>query len=107
MNLLLIAIILLALLVILQMSHFRHKVTTVMVVLVFLFIYISFTVVANNHEADLSTAKGLLQASQVYFSWMGQAFSNMKTITGNIIGMDWLPENRTIQDMNPRVVMRG
>ncbi len=107
MNWLLIIIIVLALFALLKMSHFRHRLTTIVIVCLFLFIYVSFSVVANNNSVDLSTASGLFQASKIYFSWFGQAFGNMKSITGNVIGMDWLPENKTIIDMDPRTVMKG
>jgi len=107
MNWLLIIIVVLGLLVFLKVSHLRHKITTVVIVVLLLFLYVSFSVVAQNHSTDISTAKGLFQATQVYFSWFGQAFVNMKSITGSVVDMDWLPENKSIQDMDPRVVMKG
>jgi uncharacterized membrane protein YkvI len=110
MNLLLIAIIILAILIILKLTKWRHKmvfVVTVIILVLLVFFYISFTVVAKNNSIDTATSEGLINAGKAYFSWFGQGFSNLKTITGQALGMDWLPENKTLSDMAPSNVMRG
>jgi len=107
MYILLVAIIVIALLVMLKLAHFKHKIFLIVIVSLFLFLYATVAVVSKSNDFDFSTPSGLVDAGKIYFSWLGQGFGNLKTITGNVLSMDWVPENRTIEDLDPRNIMRG
>lgn len=96
MNWWLIGVAILVVFVITRLLHFRtwkHKLYVTLFVIVAIFIYSSFSSVIGGSNIDLKNPSGMLQATKLYLSWFGQAFGNLKTLTGNAIRMDWLPGN--------------
>jgi len=74
-------------------KHMKHKVSVILLILLIAFFYFSFTTIVKSHAVDLKTASGVFSASKVYFSWLVNIFDNVKTVSGNVIGMDWIPKN--------------
>jgi hypothetical protein len=81
---------------VLKMSHIKHRLTLVVLIIIALFITSTIGVVSSNNELDLSSTDGFLNAAKVYFGWLGNGFQNMKVLTGQAIGMDWTSTNVTI-----------
>ena len=92
---LIILIAVLAILFLARIKSAKHKISLILLVLFILFVYFSFTGVAKSNSIDLSSASGVFSAGKLYFSWLGHAFGNAKTITGNAVRMDWFPANST------------
>lgn len=93
----------LAIFIVLKLIHFNHnrtKVTAVIVIIILLFIAGTFMVVVKTHNIDLKSASGVMSAGKVYVVWLGQAFSNVKALTGEAIHMDWLPKNVSVNADN-------
>ena len=90
-----IAILIVAAVVLIKMNHFKHKITIVALLVFALFLYTTVLVVDRTNELDISTTEGFFDAMKVYTGWLGNGFSNLKTITGNVIGMDWTLTNGT------------
>ena len=107
MNWLLILLIVALLAIVIKIAHFKTKIILTIVIVTFLFFYVSFSLITKDEAVNLNTARGVIDAGKIYLSWFGQAFNNMRTITANVIGLDWLPENKTIEDLKPSNVMRG
>ncbi len=97
----------LALIFFLNIAHIRRKATIIIVILLFLFIYITFAAAYHNKEVNFKSASGIYEAGRIYFSWLGQAFGNVKTLASNAIKMDWVPEGQNVSDLNPQNFMRG
>ena len=76
-------------------KHFKHKVCAIALILLLLFIFSTFTAVIKSNSIDLKTASGVISAGKIYFSWLGQAFGNLRVLTGNAIRMDWMPNMST------------
>lgn len=85
-----------AIFLVLRLKHFRHKLYAVIVIILLLFVYTTFTVVAEQYKMDFKTTEGFFLASKVYFSWLGNSFSNLKVLTGNAFKMDW-KINKTLE----------
>ena len=81
--------------VLIKMNHFRHKVTIIVVLLFALFLYSTVTIVNKANEFDLTSTEGFFGAFKVYTGWLGNGFSNLKTLTGNAVKMDWSSTNGT------------
>ena len=107
MNLLLILILLVALIALLKFLHFKHRIVVIAAVLIFLFIYVSFSFATKGEEVDLQTSSGTLQAIKVYSVWLGNAFTNAKTISANVVNMEWVPDGHNTTELDPRNYMRG
>ncbi len=84
-----VAILIIAIWVIIEMKRMRHKVFALFLIGLILFSYLSFTFVFKDQELDLKSINGIRDASTLYFSWLGTIFSNLKSITSNAIDMDW------------------
>jgi hypothetical protein len=64
------------------------------------FLYSTFSTIVHNNSIDLKTASGIISACRVYFSWLFQAFGNVRDLTGNAVKMDWIPSNMSISSSN-------
>lgn len=72
-----------------EFKRSSHKVVSVLIILSILFLVLSITFVFSNKQVDYKTVPGLFSAGKVYFSWLGSALVNVKTITSNAIHMNW------------------
>ncbi len=84
-----IAILIIAIWVIIEIKRFRHKLFAIFLIALILFVYISFTFTIRGQDVDFKTFPGLMKATKLYFSWLGSAFGNLKSITTNAVRMDW------------------
>ena len=100
-----IAILLVCGIIAIKMNHLRHRVFIVLLIFLALFLYGTVSVVNTMNEMDLSSSEGLWDATKLYFGWLANGFQNMKTITGNAVGMDWISTNGTfiekIEEISP------
>lgn len=67
----------------------KHQFTAVLIILLLLFLYITISDIVRANQIDLKSFDGLVNATKLYFIWLGNAFSNLKVIVGNVIHMDW------------------
>lgn len=94
----LIGLLVLAVLLVSKLIHFKHlkhRVTAIFLILLLFFAYVSVSSVIKNNDIDLKTPSGVFQVAKLYFSWLGYLFDNVKVLTGNAIRMDWTPGNFT------------
>ena len=49
-----------------------------------------FIVTANN--LALSGQEARAEFGKQYYAWFGKLFDNSKTLVGNVVGLDWLPD---------------
>ena len=79
--------------IVVELKRVRHKVFALFLIGLVLFLYFSSSFVFQNKEINFKSLPGITEASKLYFSWLGSAFSNLKTITVNAIKMDWQGNN--------------
>ena len=84
-----IAILIIAIWVIVEMKRMRHKMFALFLIGLILFSYLSFTFVFKDKEINLTSIEGIREASGMYFSWLGTVFSNLKSITARTVDMNW------------------
>jgi glucan phosphoethanolaminetransferase (alkaline phosphatase superfamily) len=95
----LIAVALIAVIIVSKVIHFRHikhRISAILIILLVVFLYATFTAVIRSNNLDIKSVSGILSAGKVYFSWLVQAVGNIKSLTGNAIKMDWMPANVSI-----------
>jgi len=90
-----VAILIVAIWVVIEIKRFKHKIFAIFLIALILFTYFSFTAVIKKNPVDLKTVPGMIDASKLYFSWLGSVFGNLKSITINAIKMDWKSINQT------------
>lgn len=54
----------------------------------------------KNHELDLSTVPGIIEAGKIYTSWLSGVFVNVKSITAYASKQNWKDYNRTNENLN-------
>ena len=93
MSLLIVAGLIMAIWVIIELKRFKHKLFAMFLIVLILFTYISFAVTLRDHSVDLKTTSGIMTASKLYFSWLGSIFGNLKLMTLYATKIDW--QNKT------------
>ena len=86
---LIIAALIAAIWIIIEIKRMKHKIFAIFLIAIILFLYFSFTAATNGKQFDFKTFDGIKNAGQIYLSWLGSFFSNVKTLAGNVIHMDW------------------
>ena len=84
-----IAVLIIGIWVVVEIKRMRHKIFAIFLIAVILFLYFSITTVFKEKQVDLTSVSGISDAVKVYFSWLGGAFSNLKSLTANVINMNW------------------
>jgi glucan phosphoethanolaminetransferase (alkaline phosphatase superfamily) len=84
-----IAVLIIAIWVIIEVKRLRHKIFAIVLIALILFTYLSFTMVMKQHDVDLKTVSGIIEAAGLYVNWLGSLFGNFKSMTTHAIGLDW------------------
>jgi len=87
--LLIISVLIIAIWVIFEAKRMKHKLLAVFLIGLLLFSYFSFNFVFKDEEIDYKSVDGLKTAANLYLSWLGTIFTNVKAISANAIKMDW------------------
>ncbi len=85
------AIVLIAILF-LKFKEIRHKIMTVLMIGLVLFLALSIARVFISNDVDLSSFEGVTHAGKIYFAWLGGFASNLGKISGFAIKQDWAIE---------------
>jgi hypothetical protein len=88
-TLIVIAVLVVAIWVIIEVKRFKHKIFALFLIALILFTYISFASVIKGKDLNFKSVDGLKEAGGLYLSWLGSIFGNMKMLTVNAINMDW------------------
>ena len=94
-TLFIVAVLIIAIWVIIEVKRLRHKIFAIFLIALILFTYISFTVTLKGHDIDMTTIPGVMAASKLYMFWLVSSFNNLKSITTQAIGLDWTPQNQS------------
>lgn len=76
-----------------KISHLRHRVFIILLILLALFLYSSMALVVDDNEIDLNNSKGIMKGLKIYTGWLANGFRNLKALTGRAIDMDWTSIN--------------
>jgi hypothetical protein len=94
-TLFIVAILIIAIWVIIEVKRLRHKIFALFLIALILFTYVSFTVSLRGQDIDMTTVPGVMAASKLYMSWLVSVFNNLKSITTQAISLDWIPNNES------------
>ncbi len=81
---------------------------------IFIFLAVSGLVIINNHNLYVYQKEDLKSFSQEYNSWIEKIYQNTRSITGQIINMEWIPNtseivsetNETISNITEKIPER-
>lgn len=69
--------------------HFKHRTYAILIILIFVFFFVTGVKVIGDNKLDVTTFNGVLTAGKLYFSWLFQLGGNVKNLVGNAINMNW------------------
>jgi len=82
----------------LRFKHMKHKIIAIFLIISLLFIYSTASTLFQGEDIEWKSFAGLEKAGKIYFSWLGNALTNLRSLSGNAIKMDWqIPENETLR----------
>ena len=73
--------------------HIRHRILVVLILLLGLFVFIGITSLSD--QTDFSTTQGAVSSLKTYGGWLGNVYSNLKSVIGEVIKLDWVGGNNT------------
>jgi len=94
-SLFIVAILIAAIWILVEFKRLRHKFFALGLIALILFTYITFSITLRGKDVNLKTVPGLIQAGELYLTWLGSVFFNLKSITAHAINLDWTDNNST------------
>ena len=88
-TLFIVSVVVIAIWVIVEVKRVKHKIFALFLIGLIIASYLSAAFVFRGQDINLTSVSGVLTASKIYFSWLGNVFVNVKEITANAIKMDW------------------
>ena len=62
-----------------------------MILILFFLAVIALLIISNN-DFSLYKQENVEEFSALYVQWLNEIYSNIQTLTGNAVKLDWLPE---------------
>jgi hypothetical protein len=72
-----------------EIIRFRHKVVILLLIVLIIFAYFTFSNTMIKKDIDLKTFEGVKEGSQLYLSWLVSSIKNVKTFTANAVDEGW------------------
>ena len=60
-------------------------------ILILFFLAVSALLIISNNDLSLYKQENVEEFSALYVQWLNEIYSNMQTLTGNAVKLDWLP----------------
>ena len=67
-----------------------------LVILLLMFLVIGALLIISNNNLALYKDENIHEFKVLYIDWLDNVYKNAQTITGNLVKMRWLPENKNI-----------
>jgi len=94
-SVLVLGIIIIGIWIFIEIKRLRHKLFAIFLIALILFFFFSIVFTFRGQDIDLKTVPGIVSAANLYFSWLGGIFANLKTMTSYATKMNW-GTNQTI-----------
>jgi hypothetical protein len=97
-TLLVITVLIAAIWIIIEIKRLKHKLFAIVLIGLILFSYLSFNAIFKEEKVDFTSLPGIIDASKIYFSWLGSIFVNLKSITNYAVQQNWARTNQSIKE---------
>jgi hypothetical protein len=88
-----IGIIIAAIWMIFGFKRMKHKLLALFLIALVLFSFFSFNSAFKGKDVTVNSISDLGKAVKIYFLWLGNIASNLKTISGQAVKLDWQGNN--------------
>jgi len=72
-----------------EIKKFKFKFFVVFLILLILFFYFGASVALKGQDVNFKSVDGIKHAGGLFFSWVSSMFSNVKTLSGHAVNLDW------------------
>lgn len=79
----------LLLLLLFKFKEIRHKIGLTFVIVLLVFLVVSFGQLYASNDLDLTTFDGVMKAGKVYTSWLSSAIGNIAKVSTYAVKQDW------------------
>ncbi|HIK00633.1 TPA: hypothetical protein H1016_03775 [archaeon] len=77
------------------LAFIRDKFFYIFLILILIFLAISLTQIHSTYNIDFTSKEGIGKAMRIYWSWLGNVFSNSGRVIGYAVKQDWFSANVT------------
>ena len=60
-----------------------------------MFVVIGGLFIVNQHNLNLGNKEDVAVFVSLYVTWADSLFNNLRTLTGHVVNLEWLPKNNT------------
>jgi hypothetical protein len=60
---------------------------------VLMFFVVSALLIISNNNLEMYKSENISKFNNLYFKWVDEIYSNIQSITGNVVKLDWLPQD--------------
>ncbi|MBS3066313.1 hypothetical protein J4205_00675 [Candidatus Pacearchaeota archaeon] len=78
-----------------KLKYIKHKLVWILLLVFVLAVYLGFILSIAGQNVDLKTPEGAKLAIKLYLGWVGNSFTNLKSLTGQAVKLDWKALNET------------
>jgi len=73
----------------LELKRMKHTILAFFIIALVLFGFFSFNIVFKGSNLSIKNVSDIEKGAQLYFSWIGSIFGNVKSLTGQAVQMNW------------------
>jgi glucan phosphoethanolaminetransferase (alkaline phosphatase superfamily) len=73
----------------------KQKFFSILLILVILFLFVSFGIVFKGEDISVDNISDVGRLGKIYYSWLLNAFNNVKVVTTQAIKMNWETNSTT------------
>ena len=86
---LLFLLIILIVTIVLKIANKKQNIAITITLFLFIFLMLTILYVYTVTDSKIGNSKDFFNFIKVYFVWLGNIFENVKTVTAQVIKMDW------------------
>ncbi len=97
-QLIVIVAIILVIFLFVKLRYVKHKTSWVILLVLALLLYIGYVASTAGYDVNLKSYEGSKTAMKLYLVWIGNTFSNLKSLTGQVTKLDWKTNTSEIKE---------
>ena len=60
--------------------------------IILIFLLMGALLIISNYNLALYNGENVVNFGKLFVSWLDQIYQNLRSITGNVVQMDWVPQ---------------
>ena len=60
--------------------------------IILIFLLMGALLMVSNYNLALYKGENVIEFGNLYVSWLDQIYQNLRSITGNVVQMEWVPQ---------------